>query len=71
MSRHQNARQNHYIKVPNKSIENVAKLKYMEMTITNQYVIAFTKKLRADYVREMLATTLSQNRFDSLLTGKD
>jgi hypothetical protein len=37
--------QNHYIKVPNKSLENEAQLfRYLGVTVTNQF--AFTKKLR-------------------------
>jgi hypothetical protein len=36
MSRHQTTEQTHYIKVANKSFENVAKFKYFRTTVTNQ-----------------------------------
>jgi hypothetical protein len=46
MSHHQNADQNHHIKTSNKSSENVAKLKYLEMTATNQNYICKEIKSR-------------------------
>jgi hypothetical protein len=39
MSHHQTTGQNHYIKAANKSFENVAKFKYLGMTLTNQNYI--------------------------------
>jgi len=36
MSRHQNAGQNHNIKIDNKSSERVEQFRYLETTITNQ-----------------------------------
>jgi hypothetical protein len=39
MSRHQNAGQNHNIKVGNRSFGNVTKFKYLETTVTNTILI--------------------------------
>jgi hypothetical protein len=39
LSRHQNAGQNHDIKIANRSFENVAQFRYLGMTITNQNLI--------------------------------
>jgi hypothetical protein len=39
LSRHQNAEQNHNIKIVNRYFENVAQLKYLETTVTNQNLI--------------------------------
>jgi hypothetical protein len=36
MSHHQTTGRNHYTKVANKSFENVAKFRYLGMTVTNQ-----------------------------------
>jgi hypothetical protein len=36
MSHQEAAEQNHYVKVANKYLENVAKLKYLGMTVTYQ-----------------------------------
>jgi hypothetical protein len=46
MSRHQNAGQDHNMKTANRSFENVAKIKYLGATVTNQKLIH--GKLRAD-----------------------
>jgi hypothetical protein len=39
MSRRQNAGQNHNMKVPNRSFENVAKLRYLGTAVTNKSFI--------------------------------
>jgi hypothetical protein len=36
MSRHQNAVQKHYIKIANRSFENVANFKYLGTTVTDE-----------------------------------
>jgi hypothetical protein len=39
LSHHQNARQNHGIKIGNRCFENVEQLKYLGMTVTDQHLI--------------------------------
>jgi hypothetical protein len=39
LSRHQNAGQNHDVKVANGCFENVAQFKYLGMTVTDQFLI--------------------------------
>jgi hypothetical protein len=39
LSRHQNAGQNHDIKIANRCFESVAQLKYLGTTVTNQNLI--------------------------------
>jgi hypothetical protein len=39
LSHHQNAGQNHDIKIANKSYDKVAWLRYLRMTVTNQHLI--------------------------------
>jgi hypothetical protein len=39
LSRHQNVGQNRYVKIANRSFENVSQLKYFGMAITNQNLI--------------------------------
>jgi hypothetical protein len=39
LARHQNAGQNHYIKIGNRCFENVAQVKYLGTTTTNQNLI--------------------------------
>jgi hypothetical protein len=46
--RHQNAGQNHDIKIANRSFENVAQLKYLGITVTNKNVIQEEIKRRVN-----------------------
>jgi hypothetical protein len=46
MSHHQNAGQNHNIKIANRSYENVPKFRYLGMTVTNQNLIHEEMKSR-------------------------
>jgi hypothetical protein len=46
LSRHQNARQNHYIKIGNRYFENVAQFRYLGVTVTNQNLIR--EEIRGD-----------------------
>jgi hypothetical protein len=46
MSRHQNAGQYHNMKTANRFFENVAQLKYLGITITNQNLIREAMKRR-------------------------
>jgi hypothetical protein len=44
LSHHQNAGQNHDIKIADRSFENVAQFKYLGMTVTNQNLIDEIKR---------------------------
>jgi hypothetical protein len=46
LSYHQNAGQNHDVKIANSSFENVAQFKYLRMTVTNQILIEVEIKRR-------------------------
>jgi hypothetical protein len=46
ISRHQNALQNHTLLTANKSFENMAKFKYLGLTVTNQNCIYVEIKRR-------------------------
>jgi hypothetical protein len=46
LSRHQNAGQNHDIKIGNRCFENVAKFKYLGTTVTRQYLLQEEDKRR-------------------------
>jgi hypothetical protein len=39
LSRHKNAGQNYYTKIANRCFENVAQIRYLGTTVTNQYLI--------------------------------
>jgi hypothetical protein len=47
-----NTGQNHYVIVANKSFENIADLKYLEMTVTNQNCIHEETKNRLSAVAQ-------------------
>jgi hypothetical protein len=49
LSRHQNAEQNHYIKIANRCFENVAQLKYLETTVRNQNLIQREFKRKTEF----------------------
>jgi hypothetical protein len=48
-TRHQTASQNQYIKIANRSIENVSQFKYLRTTVTNQNLIQEEIKKRFNY----------------------
>jgi ribosomal protein S2 len=48
LSRHQNARQNHDIKIAKRCFENVAQFRYLGTTITNQNLIQEEIKRRSN-----------------------
>jgi hypothetical protein len=54
LSRHQNAGQNHDIKIGNRCFENVAQFRYLGTIITNQNLLQ--RKLRGESTRVILAT---------------
>jgi hypothetical protein len=49
LSHHQNARQNHAIKTANISFENMAQIKYLRMSVTDQNLIQEEIKRRMNY----------------------
>jgi hypothetical protein len=62
---HQNAGQNHDIKIAKKSLENVAQCKYLEMNVTNENLIQEEFKRRLNLgnacyqsVRNLLSSRL-------------
>jgi hypothetical protein len=48
LSRHQNAGQNHYTNIGDRSFENMAQFKYLGTTVTNQNLIGDEIKRRLD-----------------------
>jgi hypothetical protein len=52
LSHHQNAGQNHDMKIANRYFENVAQFKYLEMTVTNQNLIQEEIKRRLNLAND-------------------
>jgi hypothetical protein len=69
LSRHQNAGQNPYIKIANRSFENVAQFKYFGTTITNQILIQVEIKRRLNSGNACYQ--LGQNLLSSRLMSKN
>jgi hypothetical protein len=69
LSRHQNAGQNHDIKVGNKSYEDVAQFKYLGMTVTNQNLIHEEIKRRMNSVNACYHSV--QNLLSSSMLSKN
>jgi hypothetical protein len=56
LSRHQNSRKNHDMKIANSLFENMAQFKCLETTVTNNNLIERGRgELRGDLIRVMLA----------------
>jgi hypothetical protein len=69
MSHHWNAEQNHAIKITNRCIENVAKLKYLRTTLTNQNCIYEEFKSRLNFWNSCCQSL--QNLLSSHLLSKN
>jgi hypothetical protein len=68
-SHHQNSGQNQNIRIANESFENVAKFKYLRMTLTNQNDIHDEIKCRLNSGNACYYSV--QNLFSSCLISKD
>jgi hypothetical protein len=68
LSRHQNAGQNRNIKIGDRTFENVAQLKYLGTTVTNQILIHEEIKSRLNSGNACYHSV--QNRLSSLLLSK-
>jgi hypothetical protein len=69
LSHHQNAGQNHDIRIPNTAFENMAQLKYLGMTLTNQNLIQVEIKRRLNMGNACYLSV--QNLLCSHLLSKD
>jgi hypothetical protein len=65
LSRHQNAGQNHDMKIANRSFENVAQFKYLGTTVTNQ-----KQKIKRRLNSDNACYHSVQNRLSSVLLSK-
>jgi hypothetical protein len=62
LSRHQNAGQNHGIKIANRSFENVAQFQYLGTTVTNQNLIQGEIKRRVNLGNSPFSPELLSSR---------
>jgi hypothetical protein len=69
LSRHQNAGQNHDIKIANRSFENVAQFKHLGTTVTNQNLIQEEIQRRLNYGNACYHSV--QNLLSSRLLSKN
>jgi hypothetical protein len=69
LSRHHNARQNHDIKLSNRSFENVAQFKYLETAVISQNLILMENKRRL--YSGNACCHLIQNLWSSYLLSKN
>jgi hypothetical protein len=69
LSHHQDAGQNHDVKIANRSFESVAQLKYLEMTVTNQNLAQEEIKRRLNFGN--VCYHLVQNPLSVLLLSKN
>jgi hypothetical protein len=69
LSHHQNAGQNHNIKIGDRSFENVAQFKYLGTTVTNQNLIQEEIKRRLNLCNACYHSV--QNLLSSLLQYKN
>jgi hypothetical protein len=64
LSRHQNAGQNHDIKLANRSFENVSQFKYLQPTVTNQ------KLIQEGIKRRLNSSSAFYHSFQNLLPSR-
>jgi hypothetical protein len=68
-SHHQNAGQNHDIKIANSSVKNMAKFKYLGTTVTNQNLIH--EELKSIVISDNASYHAGQNLLSSHLLSKN